>query len=196
VGADGSFSLDLDGLETPYLLRADWVDRGVETRFYAVAEGRENIDVNALTDLAFRCRHDDVADRDERGDDREDSADFDLSDRDGKLRFAADARRILAQLSAVLAPLLERYGITDLGDGRDAVRRLLGDVKVVRSARKVTITNRETGGVIFVGRISRLPEGVFTLANLPGPCSGGSLGTGQVCVLVPPAHAPALAAAP
>jgi hypothetical protein len=143
---------------------------GVVQRFYAVSEGRENIDVNALTDLAYRGRHDDAEDHDETGDDGEDDGDYDHSDREGKQHFAAEARRILAELSVALAPLFERYGITDPRTDRDAVRVLLRDVKIMKVGRNVTITNRATGGVIFVGRLSRLSEGVFTAANMPaGP---------------------------
>ena len=170
VRDDGTFSLDLEGFDTPYLLRAEWTQDGVVQRFYAVSEGRENIDVNALTDLAYRGRHDDGEDDDETDDDGDDDGDYDHSDREGKQHFAAEARRILAQLSVVLAPLFERYDITDPRTDRDAVRVLLRDVKIMKVGRNVTITNRATGGVIFVGRLSRLSEGVFTAANMPaGP---------------------------
>jgi len=173
VQADGSFALDMSGLEAPFLLKLEWTDGAEVRRFYAVSESRENLDVNALTNLAFRGSHDDDMDRDESDDDAEDDRDYHDSDHDGKRAKADRARGVLAQLTVALAPLFERYGIVDPRTDRDAVRRLLADVKVSLEGRTVTITNRATGGVIFVGRLSRLSQGVFTAANMPpGPGTG------------------------
>ncbi len=171
VEADGSFTLDMSGLEAPFMLRLEWTEAEVVHRFYSVTEGRENLDVNALTDLAFRSSHNgDDDDDDEDDDDAENDDDFEHSDHDRKHGSATQARKILAELTVVLAPLFERYGITDPRTDRDAVRRLLQDVKVTLERRTVTVTNRDTGGVIFTGRLSRLSEGVFTAANMPaGP---------------------------
>jgi len=171
VQADGSFALDMSGLEAPFLLRHEWADGAELRRSYAVSESRENLDVNALTNLAFRSsRDDDDMDRDERNECEEDDRDFEDSDSDGKHNKADRVRRLLAEMTVVLAPLFERYGIVDPRTDRDAVRLLLADVKVTLDRRTVTITNRATGGVIYVGRISRLSEGVFTAANMPaGP---------------------------
>jgi len=177
VQADGSFALDTSGLEAPYLLKVEWTDGAEARRYYAVSEGRENLDVNALTNLAFRSsRANDQHegdDDDERNECEEDDRDYEDSDHDGKQDKADRVRGILAKLTVVLAPLFERYGIVDPRTDRDAVRLLLADVRLTLEGRTVTITNRATGGVIFVGQLSRLSEGVFTAANMPaGPGPG------------------------
>ena len=169
VEADGSFSLDMSGLEAPFVLRLEWTEAEAVHRFYGVSEGRENLDVNALTDLAFRSSHG-SDDLDESDDDAEDDDAFEHSDHDRKHGSATQARKLLAELTVVLAPLFERYGITDPRTDRDAVRLLLLDVKITLDHRTVTVTNRATGLVIFTGRLSHLSDGVFTAANMPaGP---------------------------
>jgi hypothetical protein len=212
-GSDGTFSLSMAGLNPPFLLRVEWTDSGGARRLYGVAEGHDNLDVNALTDLAFCGGSTSASD---------DAMVFEHSDAEGKHQAGMRARALLAKLSIELAPLFARYGITDPRTDRDAVRELLRDVQVTRRDGVVTVTNRATGGVIFVGPISDLASGVFTAANMPpGPgattctaftysafgacqvdgtqtrtiltsspdgCSGGAPVTTQTCVFVPPVN--------
>ncbi|MBK9517961.1 MAG: cytochrome c [Anaeromyxobacter sp.] len=162
--ADGTFTLDVAGLQTPYLLRLEWA----EGRLYAVAERRENLDVNALTDAAFRSWHDDATDPDGRGDDAEDDLVFEGGDPDQARGLPLQARAFHAELAVALAPLLGRYGVADTRTDRDAVRLLLEDVQATRSGRVLTVTNRAAGGVIYTGRLSAPAVGTFTAANMPG----------------------------
>ncbi len=167
ASADGRFSMPVAGLTAPYLLRVEWTAPSGSRRFYGVSESNENVDVNPITDMAFRGNH---QDDDESNDDAEDDRAFESSDRDGKHGSAAQARLLLAKLNEVLAPLLARYGITDVRTDRDAVRALLLDVKVTRDHRIITVTNRATGGIIFQGPVYDLASGTFTPANMPaGP---------------------------
>lgn len=162
--ADGSFTLDVAGLQAPYLLRLEWSGG----RLYAVAEGRENLDVNALTDAAFRSWHDDATDPDGRGDDAEDDLIFEGGDPARARGLPMQARAFHAELAVALAPLLGRYGVADTRTDREAVRLLLGDVEATRSGRVLTVTNRAAGGVIYTGRLSAPAVGTFTAANMPG----------------------------
>ena len=158
--ADGTFDISVAGLATPFQLRLEWSDAGgVSHRLYGVSEGNENLDVNGLTDLAF-C-----------GGATAGESDGDFRDgQDGAHGSATRARALLVKLSVVLAPLFARYDITDPRTDRDAVRVLLRDVRITRDDGTVTVTNRATGGVIFVGPIDDLASGVFTAENMPpGP---------------------------
>jgi hypothetical protein len=212
---DGSFSLEVDGLAAPYLLRAEWTDATGPQRLHAVSEGSGNLDINAITEAAYA--------QSSSGYDKEEI--FEHSDRDGKGGTADRARAFLTRLGTALAPLFERYGITSVGIDRNAVRALLKDVKVTSHDGVVTVANRATGGVIFVGPLADLASGTFTTANMPaGPaapppstcisfaysaygdcqadgtqrrsvlvaspagCSGGAPITGQVCTYVPPTN--------
>jgi hypothetical protein len=158
--ADGTFSVEVAGLSAPYLLRAEWTDSTGPQRLYAVSEGSGNVDINAITDAAYVHAS--------SGYDEEEI--FEHSDQGGKGGTADRARALLAGLSTALAPLFDRYGITSVGIDRMAVRALLKDVMVKVQLGVVTVTNRATGAVIFVGPLSDLASGTFNAANMPaGP---------------------------
>jgi hypothetical protein len=160
TASDGGFSVDLEGLTPPYLIKLEWHDAAGTNRLFAVSEGSENLDVNPITDLAF----DDAAGT------RDPAVVFSESTSDDHHGTATRARDLLARLSKVLAPLFERYGITDLRTDKAAVRALLADVSVKRENGLVTVTNKATGGVIYTGPLSDLASGTFTAANMPaGP---------------------------
>jgi hypothetical protein len=166
VNGDGTFALQTSGLTPPYLLRAEWTDGSGARQLYGISEDHENVDVNGITDAAYAsaCEGD-----------TEDHV-FEDSNSEGKHGAAAKVRALLAKLmTSPLAPLFARYGITDPRVDRDAVRLLLADVIVTRHEGMVTVTNRATGKVIFVGRLSDLNSGTFTAANMPpGPSSGST----------------------
>jgi cytochrome c5 len=164
--ADGQFSLDVDGLVAPFVLRADWTDDTGARQIYAVAEGRENLDINSISDVAFTGACD--------GEDEHQV--FDHSDSKRKHSASTSASAMIVKLHTALAPLFERYGIANPKADKAAVRALLKDVQVTKDHGTVTVTNRATHGVIFVGPLSDLASGIFSAENMPaGP--GGLPGT-------------------
>ncbi len=158
--SDGTFSIDVADLTPPYLLKVEWQAPAGTQQLFAVSEGNANLDVNPISDVAF----------DGAAGEREPAEVFRASSSDDNRRTATRARALLATLSTVLAPLFERYGITDPRTDRAAVRALLEDVRVRKDDGQVIVTNRATGGVIFTGPRSDLSQGTFTAANMPdGP---------------------------
>jgi pectate lyase len=156
--ADGSFSLDVGGLTAPYALRVDWSDHGEASRLYAVTDGAESLDVNPITDLAFAAVIE--------GADQE--VVFSRATDDSRKDSSAKSRALLAALTEELAPLFQLYGVTNpLVDGA-AVRALLKDVKVKKKDGIVTITNRDTKGVIYTGPLDDPSSGTFDGTQLPG----------------------------
>ncbi|HSN14579.1 MAG TPA: cytochrome c [Anaeromyxobacteraceae bacterium] len=160
--ADGSFSVDVDGLTPPYLLQVSGTTAAGSTQLYAVTPGNENLDVNPLTDMAFASA---VGTSDP-------SAVFSTADASTKKLAAGKARALLDQLTTVLAPLFQLYGITDVQLDRTAVRTLLADVTVSNVNGLVTVANAATGAIIYEGPLSDLASGTFYEANMPaGPGS-------------------------
>jgi hypothetical protein len=212
--ADGSFSVDVDGLTPPYMLQVSGTTTASSTQLYAVTPGNENLDVNPLTDMAFASA---VGASDP-------SAVFTSADAQTKKATAGRARVLLDQLSTVLAPLFQLYGITDVQLDKAAVRALLADVAVTNVNGTVTVTNAATGAVVYAGPLSDLASGTFYAANMPaGPgttpsactsfaysawgacqpdgtqartvtsssptgCTGGAPVTTQACAYVPPVN--------
>ena len=210
--ADGTFSVDVEGLTPPYMLMVDGTAAGGSTQLYAVTPGNENLDVNPLTDLAFASA---VGTGDA-------SAVFSTADAPTRRLAAGKARALLDQLTTILAPLFQLYGITDVQLDKAAVRALLGDVTVGSANGIVTVANAATGALIYEGPLSDLASGTFLAENMPaGPgsapatctsftysawgacqsdgtqartvasaspsgCTGGAPVTTQACTYVPP----------
>lgn len=159
TGADGAFSIDVSGLTPPYLLRVE----GSAGRLYAATREGHGADVNPITSAAF-------AGAAGRSDEDDDDDAFEHQRGDENHDTAGRAGRLLTQLGTVLAPLFERYGITDPAADRAAVRLLLADVRFEVRRGVLTVTNRETGAVIFTGPLSDLGSGTFDPdAMPPGP---------------------------
>jgi hypothetical protein len=161
--ANGSFAIQTTGLMPPYLLRTGWSEQGAIRQLYGVSEGDDNLDINGFTDMAYWAACAGKA---------EDQF-FRDSDAQAKRGAAETARALLTRmLQSPLAPLFQRYGISDLRADRAAVRRLLADVSVSRSEGVVSVTNRATGLGIFLGQVGGLEHGTFTAANMPpGPAA-------------------------
>ena len=158
--SDGSFSVDVSDLTPPYLLKVEWQGAAGGNQLFAATEGNDNLDVNPITDVAF-----DVA-----SGDREPAEVFRASGSDEKRSTTTRARALLGTMKAVLAPLFERYGIKDPTTDKAAVRALLEDVRVTKLDGIVTVTNKATGAVIFVGPLSDLASGTFHPEAMPaGP---------------------------
>jgi hypothetical protein len=107
--------------------------------------------------------------RDGDRDDRDHGDDRDESEDGYRTRFMQvfDALRA----APVLAPLFDMYQVpspVEYDDDAAALISLLRAVRISLSGGVVTITNRETGGVIFTGRLDALADGTFSPDQLPG----------------------------
>jgi hypothetical protein len=164
-GEDGSFTFEVAGLTPPYEVEVEWDAGGSPSKLFAIAEGNASVDVNPITDAVFAA----ASARD--GDDHR-------SVSEERMETARRARNILVQLQTVLAPLFERYGITNPATDRTAVRELLEDVRVRRDDGVVTMTSRATQELIFRGSIRDLSAGTFYPENMPaGPGAPPPAGT-------------------
>jgi hypothetical protein len=77
---------------------------------------------------------------------------------------------VIYRLRNVAAPLFQHYGLRfgeDWDESR-AFRRMLLEVSFVVKNGVVTVTNKATGGVIFIGPLNNPFSGVFSPANIPG----------------------------
>jgi mono/diheme cytochrome c family protein len=101
----------------------------------------------------------------------ESRTDSDESDHDRVMYFESifDRLRDVPQL----APLFDQYRVpapTQYDDDHevDGLRALLRAVRITIQSGTVTITNRQTGGVIFTAPLRDLSSGVFHPENMPG----------------------------
>lgn len=160
---DGSFAVDLSGLKAPFVLRAQWTGLVGSRQLYGTAGGAGAADLNQLTDTAF------AGAAASRGTSAEE---FGRSGSGDAARTSREVTAMLQQLQTVLAPLFARYAITDPATDVRAVRSLLRDVRFAVKDGALTVTNRETGGVIFAGSLSDLASGTLDEENMPpGPAA-------------------------
>jgi hypothetical protein len=107
--------------------------------------------------------------RDDRDDGPDDGDDRDDSEQGCRTRFMEvfDALRA----APALAPLFDTYRVPNPVEYDDDARGLVSLLRAVRISLRdgvVTITNRQTGGVIFSGRLDALADGTFYPEQLPG----------------------------
>lgn len=170
--ADGAFKVDIAGMTPPYLLKVEGAGPTGPVRLFSASEDGRAADVNPITSAAFSGAAG-------RSDEDDDDDEFEHRDGDGHHGTADRAFRLLAQLRTALAPLLERYGITDPAADRAAVRLLLEDVRFEVRRGVLTVTNRETGAVIFTGPLDDLASGTFDPGAMPpGPGTAPPTGEG------------------
>jgi hypothetical protein len=166
VDEGGAFALDVEGLQPPFLLKAESIHGEETTRIYSVsiAGGRANI--NPMTDAAVAG-----ADDGDQGEVAGSADTFERSDHERIRRTASRFERLITELQSALKPLFDLYAVpadpfTD--DGRaEELRAMLRDVRIQVWEGSVVVTNRATGGVIFTGPLNDLPSGTFHPANLP-----------------------------
>jgi mono/diheme cytochrome c family protein len=156
TSTDGAFSVDVSGLTPPFLLKVEWSDGSGARRMYSAAARAGAVDITPVTDAAVAGSRDD--DGEAEDDDR------------ARAPEPGSFQSVLTQLRTVLAPLFDRYGVTSLPQDGAALRALLQDVSFAVSSGTLTVTNRQTGAVIFTGPIRNLAAGTFhPEAMPPGP---------------------------
>jgi len=181
TGKGGAFVFDTKGTQAPYLLKVSGRDSAGEVTLYGVSDGQQSLDVNPITDAAYAAA---------AGDKSSDQAFREERD-DGRRTTSYGTVTLLNQLKTVLAPLFQRYGIVDPFKDTAQVKLLLTDVSFKVSDRKLTVTNKATGGVIYSASLRNLSGGTFNAANMPGgPCTTASEGASLYAASCQTCHGP------
>jgi hypothetical protein len=174
IDSKGDFTVDASGLTPPFILKAEGTDQaGNGQTLYSVSKNGGRANINPLSDTAVAASADDAG---------QSAASIMRSGDDERRRTTDNFETVIRRLRTVLAPLFALYQVSgnavsddDDDDDNDnsGLRAMFRDVRFVVSDRRVTVTNRLTGGVIYSGRLSDLSSGTFYPENMPaGP--GGS----------------------
>ena len=160
IDASGSFAVDVNGLTPPFLLKTDTTG-AASTSLYALSSGGA-VNINPISDAVVAGA----------GGGIDPSALYAAPAADALRSAQARAGTISAELTTALAPLLQKYGVTDpVGDtspqGAQAMRALLADVTIQVSGGQVVVTNQQTSAVIYDGPSAAPSTGTFQAANLP-----------------------------
>jgi hypothetical protein len=169
INQDGSFSLPLDGLQAPFLLKA--VDSAAHTSF-AFAGSAGSVNINPLSNLALAIASG-AADQAALG------GIFDARDPAALNAISRAIPAAQADLMSALHPLLVDFGATGSdpftgyfalnGQGMDD---LLDKVGVSLVSGTVTLTNTLTGAEIFSAPLAAVASaGSLHASALPAPAS-------------------------
>jgi hypothetical protein len=173
--SNGVYTFDVKGLKPPFVLKAE----GTDQTLYSISKSGGRANINPLSDTAVAASADGTVGGALYG-----IALYGMRSSDDEYRRRTDNfEGIISRLRTVLAPLFALYQISgnavsddnddDREDGKSGLRAMFRDVRFVVSDRKVIVTNRLTGGVIFSGSLDNLSAGTFSPENMPaGP--GGS----------------------
>jgi hypothetical protein len=184
IGSNGTYTLDVSRLKSPFLLKAAWTDREGNKRMYSASTRGGRTNINPLSDAAVNAA----------ADGRDPDELFARGNHDDDERTAGKFEEVLNSLRTVLAPLFALYqtsgnmvsddyeGEDDGDDGDEensdtGLRTMFRDVRFEVKDGMLTVTNRQTGGVIFTGSLNDLASGTFSPANMPGAPETGGGGT-------------------
>jgi fibronectin type 3 domain-containing protein len=156
IGSDGSYSVDVTGLKGPFILQAKGSVNGVSYKLNSYAAGTGTANINPLSHVivASAAGEDDP---------------YEKPDATSLSKIGSGLPGATQMLLAKLQPLLKMYG----AESDDPVRGhyepnhrgldgMLDNVKVTLVDGVVTVTNAQTGAVIFTGSIADLKDGHFT----------------------------------
>lgn len=166
VGADGTFSFNVEGLQAPFILKAQGTVGGTSYTLYSFSSGPGTANVNPFAGLA-------VANAAGNGDL---AALYAAPSHSTMQLIAANLGKAVNDIQTKLQPLFTPYNATaNPVSGSYTVNHLgldgvLDMVKVnLTTEGTITITNRLTSAVIYSGSASNFTSGTVTTANIPQP---------------------------
>lgn len=159
IAADGSFAFDVTNMKAPFILQADGHADGKTYRLYSFAEGPGTANVNPLSDVIVAASCDD-----------ENADEVYLNPDAEKLeKINNKIETSNSDLLEKIAPLLKMFK----AEGRDPIRDhfdadhhgldgVFDYVNITIVDGIVTISNKETGAIIFTGSVRDIRTGHYT----------------------------------
>lgn len=181
IANDGSFSIDVSDMQAPFVLKATGTSDGVSRTLFSFADRPGIANINPLSSVAL-ANAAGVADP---------AVVFDKPDSATLDKIKSGMPGSIATLQAQLMPLLNVFdagGKNPVRDpfvaDHDGLDGMFDNVKIVLANGTLTITNVNTGAVIFTAQINGLDRGQFTgnHDDLPkrGPRPGAPTGVKAV----------------
>jgi len=175
ISSNGSFTVDVSGLNPPYVLKASSTDNSGTIQMYSVSMTGGRTNINPITNVAINAAANGTTSPDVL---------YTMPDREMYRRTADDFESIIGKLQTMLAPLFALYQVSgnavndDNEDENSGLRAMFRDVRVVGNNGIVTVTNRHDGSVIFSGPLNDLASGIFYPASMPaGPAVSAAAST-------------------
>lgn len=185
IASDGSFAIDVTGMKAPYVLQAKGSADGVNYKLHSFAERSGTANINPLSDVIVASA---------AGDDDPENV-YERADSDKCRKIQINIEQTVSILLAKLQPLLKQYNAENSNPitsryiaNHLGLDEMFDNVRITVSSGTLSIINRNSGAVIFSGKISDIANGIFDNGALPpaasAPAAPNGLtavgGTGQV----------------
>lgn len=166
TGDDGSFAIDVTGMQAPFILEASGNAAGNSYTLHSFADGPGTANVNPLCDaIVASAAGDDDA-----------SESYNHSDHDKLHKIRANLQATINVLMAKIQHLLLQYNAHNTNpitahyiSNHLGMDDMFDHVKITVKKGILTIINTKNGATIFTGSLSDIASGVFTDGNLPTP---------------------------
>ncbi|WP_168206090.1 fibronectin type III domain-containing protein [Geobacter sp. FeAm09] len=179
IGSDGSFAIDVTGMQAPFILEATGSAAGTSYKLHSFAESTGTANINPLSDAIVASAAGDT----------DASKSYDSADHDklGKIKgnLAATVDALLKKLQPLLQqynaqntnPITSRYiaNHLDLDD-------MFDNVKITVANGVLSIVNAKTGAVIYSGKVTDIANGNFYPDNVPSTPAAPVAPTGVAAV--------------
>ena len=166
IGGDGTFAFDVTDMKGPFILRAAGNVDGTAVRMLSFAEGPGTANINPFTNAIVAMAA--------QGDDPDEV--FNRPNRNLLEKIKAGVPGAIEKLLKKLRPLLRRYN-ADTDDpitirfraDHTRLDGLFDAVKITLLQGVLTITNKQTGAVIYTGNVTDILNGNLDEDNMPNP---------------------------
>ncbi len=172
IGGDGSFAIDVTDMKAPFMLKATGVVDGVSRTMYSFASGPGVANINPLSSAAVASA---------AGIDNP-AAVYEGADEATMERVRLALPMNVEALQTQLKPLLDVFSAAgtnpvtgDYKADHQGLDGVFDNVKVVVTDGILTITNAETGAVLFTAPASNVRKGRFTDHDDDIPRNGSRL---------------------
>jgi predicted phage tail protein len=168
IGDGGSFSIDVTGMQAPFILEATGNAAGSNYTMHSFADGAGTANINPLSDaiVASAAGDNDASDS------------YNHSDKDKLHKIRTNIQATVAALLAKLQPLLQRYNAEHTDpitshyiSNHIGMDDMFDHMKITVKNGILSIIYTKTGAVVFTGTLSDIANGVFNGGALPPPAA-------------------------
>ncbi|HEY6837296.1 MAG TPA: fibronectin type III domain-containing protein [Geobacteraceae bacterium] len=179
IGSDGSYAIDVTGMQAPYVIQAMGTAAGSNYTLVSYASGTGTANVNPLSNVIVTS----AAGSDDS------SKVYDQADSDTMEKIGSNLQTAVTTLLTKLQPLLQQYSAQNTNPitsryiaNHLGLDEMFDYVKISVSNGILTITNAQTGAVIFTASLTDIANGNFNPGSMPPPPTAPAAPTGLTAV--------------
>jgi fibronectin type 3 domain-containing protein len=164
IGDDGSFAIDVTGMQAPFILEATGTATGSNYTLHSFADGAGTANINPLADAIVASA----------AGDNDASESYNHSDHDKLHKISSNLQATVNTLLSKLQLLLQQYNAQNANPitshyiaNHLGLDDMFDHVKITVNNGTLSVIYTKTGAVIFTGSLSNIANGVFNSGALP-----------------------------